>query len=99
MGVWIRQMLSAKHSCSQRSKKWWHRSFNFLLDICIVNARLQSESPHRTNLTQNEFRLEIAREYQATMLASIESGDKIRLKHLLPFYSDDHFPDMLEKSA
>ena len=44
------------YSCSRRSKKWWHRMFYFLFDICIVNAHIvQCDTPHKTALTQKQF--------------------------------------------
>ena len=37
--------------------------FYFLFDICIVNAHIvQCDTPHKTALTQKQFRLELARE-------------------------------------
>ena len=98
-------MADAKHktySCSRHSKKWWHRLFYFLLDICIVNGHvLQSESPHQFNLTQKEFQLKLARELMSNYNARKHRKRGRNSTGASPslIFSDNHFPDKLEKPA
>ena len=90
------------YSCSRRSKKWWHRLFYFLLDICTVNAHIvQSETPHQTNLTQKEFRLELARELMSSYNARKHRKRGRNSTNASPslVFSENHFPDKLEKPA
>lgn len=54
------------HHISLRSKKWYFRIFNHLLDITIVNAwllyqRASIEKGQQNNISQWEFRAEIAK--------------------------------------
>ena len=86
------------YSCSRRSKKWWHRLFYFIVDVCIVNAHiLQSETSHQGKMQQKKFRLELARE----MLAS-HSSRKHRKRGRCSMdgapsalYNEQHFPEKL----
>ena len=101
-GVDIADAKRKAYSCSRRSKKWWHRLFYFLLNICIVNAHIiQSESPHQTNITQKEFRIELARELMSSYNARKHRKRGRNSNGASPslVFSDNHFPDKLEKPA
>jgi hypothetical protein len=36
-GVFVADQLRASYSCQNRSHKWWHRVFLFLIDMTVVN--------------------------------------------------------------
>ena len=86
------------YSCSRKAKKWWHRLFYFVLDVCIVNAHvLQCETPHQPKMSQKSFRLELARE----LLASHNSRKHRKRGRASAdgapstIFFDRHFPDKL----
>ena len=65
-GVDVADAKRKVYSCSRRSKKWWHRLFYFIVDVCIVNAIIiQSESRFSEKMNQKNFRLELAWELLA----------------------------------
>ena len=79
------------YSCSGRSKKWWHRLFYMLT----------SYKPHQTNLTQKEFRLELARELMSSLNARKHRKRGRNSTGATPslIFSENHFPEKPEKPA
>ena len=55
-GVDLADAKRTVYSCSRKSKKWWHRIFYFVIDVCVVNAHIiLSETPHQSKLCQKDF--------------------------------------------
>ena len=55
------------YSYSRRSKKWWHRIFYFIIDVCVANAHIiRTELPRLSTLSQKNFHLEMTRELLAS---------------------------------
>ena len=74
-GVDVADAKRKVYSCSRRSKKWLHRPFYFIVDVCIVNAFIiQSASRFSEKMIQKNFRLEPARE----LLACQSSRSNVR---------------------
>lgn len=54
----------SRYRISIRRKKWWWSIFTWLLDAAIVNAWcISNKCKHLTQLTQLEFRRQIAQTY------------------------------------
>ena len=52
-GVNVADAKRKVYSCSRHSKKWWHRLFYYIVDVCIVNAFIiQSESIFSEKMNQ-----------------------------------------------
>ena len=101
-GVDIADAKRKVYSCSRRSKKWWHRLFYFVVDVCVVNAHiLQCDTPHQIILTQKEFRLELAREMLSCYNARKHRKRGRSMAEPSPslMFNEYHFPDKLEKPA
>ena len=63
-GVDLADQKRKAYTCSRKSEKWWFRLFWFLVDISVVNAHILSVlTPGSKQLTQKEFRLQLATTY------------------------------------
>ena len=66
-GVDVADQLRASYSTQDRTHKWWHRVFFFLLDMTSVNmyviyvAKCKSHSPPKEPLTHLQFMEELCK--------------------------------------
>ena len=100
-GVDLADAKRTVYSCSRKSKKWWHRMFYFVIDVCLVNAHIiLSETPHQSKPSQKDFRLELPME----VLASHNSrkhhkrGSSSLDGPPSAVFADTHFPDKLSQA-
>ena len=87
------------YSCSQKSKKWWHRLFYFFLDVGIVNAHiLETESAHCASRSQKEFRIDLAKEMMVQHTSRKRKGrSSVESAPPSSRFCERHFPDLLPK--
>lgn len=64
MGVDLFDQLRERYAIGRRSRKWWHRIFDYLIDMCIVNSFVMYKLSRKGNekCDQLSYRLVLAKQ-------------------------------------